>query len=350
VRVQLRLLELRIPSIESLRLADRERLNMLRGQVETFSTMTGVRFFGAGDRLKPLSDVDQLVQEFGKYKADSYVFADAQDLRREDPGVKWSIGIRRALLTVTVVVDAQPSDLANLADELIALDTLLVAAVTDAEVDRPFSFLEILDTDFEPMDTPRFPTKLSALSVVDLVHLDRVDDEADHILVEALRSGELIPGAKRAVRDDLLIVRWIGEPAGPLDEILGARHAWYSHHAVPAAKGSLDQRSDTEFVLEGDTETAGLTAYSALDKRGAKAVVFDSPEEVREILDELRQVLDAGRMSDGRLIDEITLITPTRDDALRLRPVAESYGMDVVYVGDDDRLWNPSPGATRPAE
>src|SRR5260370_10604494 len=137
----LNLLEMEIPSIESLNLGDKKRLLRLWSQLATLRTVQEAKFFGSGNKLRPIESVDQLAQGFRKIKPGTCSFADVKDLTRQEAHLHWSIGIRKAFLTVTVECESSAEGIVNLSDELLVLNQILLSAVSHGKVASPFSFL-----------------------------------------------------------------------------------------------------------------------------------------------------------------------------------------------------------------
>jgi hypothetical protein len=312
LRLSLRSFEFPISSIESLRLGDPNRLVDLRDAVAELGSSATVRFFGAGDRLKPITSVASVAKEFRKHKAESYSFADVRNLATEDARVCRSVGIRRALLTVRATIEAQQSDIPARAADLLAVDRLLLSRVEYAKIDVPFSFLDVPDATFRPPAPPRFFGKLSDRSVVDVIYLGSDLDDSDRALAEALKNARLPGRAERVVEDDLLIVRWAGPSGHSIEEALNQRYAWYTEHAGLPVDAAYNEHGDHEYSLFDARPVDGLTSYSAFERKAMKSIVFDSPEDIRDVLEGLRQMLESGATLEGEPLVKVTVVVPTR--------------------------------------
>ena len=342
-RCLLRLCELRIPSIPSLRLDDEARLREIWSRLKPLKQVPTSLFFGTGDRLKPATSIEPLVKEFAHHRADSYSFADVRDLSRNDPSIHLRLGIRRALLGVTLSIACTPADARDLADDLVRLNRVLFASVDDAVVDGPFSFVEVLDLPFALSRPPRRFGRLSHRSIADAVLLEAEMTSDDAAIVDALQHVPLPSGASRYVDEDFLVITW-GDPVRrPVESILEQRYAWYTQNCDLPIDTIYNDLGDREVGISDLAPSEGLTAYSPTAAKAMKALVFDLPEDVREDLARLRQMLDAGRTPAGQPLHHVTLLLPSRDDAIQLEPLATEYGMGVAYVDADNRLWDPFP-------
>lgn len=337
----LRLFELKIASIDSLKLDDRDRLSILWSQLKGLTTVAGVKFFGSGERLKPIESVDQLVKEFGKRKVESYTFADAKN--EEDAKSRWSVGIRRTLVTVSLVYELSPDRFDTLTSELITLNEILLASIGDCEVAVPFSFLEVPGVKFKLPRPPRFFGRIAKNSLVDVIHLKSVYKPEEQEIVNQLKEADPFVGVQRVFKGDLLRIKWGDLKQQPAEAILAQRYSWYAERGNLAVDSSFNSNGDKEFALLDAKPTQELTTYSSFSKKGTKGLVFDKPEEVTELLKSLHGILEAGMTVEGYPVDEISLVLPSRESAIDLRPLASRYGMQVVYVGNDDKLWNPFP-------
>jgi hypothetical protein len=101
--------------------------------------------------------------------------------------------------------------------------------------------------------------------------------------------------------------------------------------------------------LSESKRTREFTAYSSFDGRAVKGIVVDRPEDAIETMEHMRDILKAGQTAEGESVSGVTLILPSRESAVMLHPLATSYGLGVVYVGEDNRLWNPFPPEYDPA-
>lgn len=343
MRFILRLFEMKTSSVEALKLDDAGRLLELRSRLGGLTAVESVKWFGHTDRLKPIESVDQLVKEFGKRKVETYSFADVKNLAAEEPRRHWTVGVRKVLLMTYGDCEAERDAAITLANELLTLNEILLSFVEGGEVGIPFSFLEVPGVSFRPTRPPRFFKRISKNSVVDVVHLNASYEPQEQEIVKRLREADPAAGAAREFRGDLLKVTWGDLAREPFETILSRRYAWYAEHGDFPLDSSFNALGDEEFALWDAKPTQELTGYSSFNQKGMKAVVFDEPDEVADILEELRRILEAGQTREGHPVREITLVVPTREAAVELRPLAGRHGMRVVYVGDDNKLWNPFP-------
>jgi len=343
MRFVLRLFAFEIESIQSLRLDDADRLVQLWSRIEGMRVMSGLDSFGAADRLKPIR-VDALVKEFARHKATSYSFADVANLATGEPNNLWSVGLRPRLVTVTGAYVAADREAETVAGELVTLARLALD-----ERDRfratatPFACLDLVDVRFTLTRPPRFFGRLSTNSLVDVVFLGAALQPDEEGVVRQLAEGELVPGATRQQRDDLLVVTWGDLSRARAEDILAQRYAWYADRAGFPLDSRFNAAGDKEFALWNPSPSQQLTGYSVGSQTGMKALVFDAPDEVVDDLDDLAALIAAGTTAEGYPIQGVAVVAPSREAAVQLRPLAAARGLSVAYVGDDNRLWNPFP-------
>lgn len=343
MKLFLNLLEMEIPSIESLALDDKKRLLKLWSQLSKLSVTQGVRFFGAGDKLHLVDGADQLAKEFRKRKPGTYSFSDVKDLINQEAQVDWSIGIRKAYLTVKAECESSAEHISSLSRELVVLNQILVSTVMEGKVATPFSFLRTPGVQFKLTRPPRSLGTLAIDSIVDIIYLTASCGPEDQEIIDLFKSKDLPTGVRRSSVDNFLVVEWGDVTERSVSSILSERYRWLIEEGKFAIDSTFNSIGDKEFALWEPIPTREFTGYSAFNGKATKAVVFDEPEEIVELLEQLRKILVAGKTSKGNPVNEITLIVPSRESALSLHPLATRYGMPVVYVGDDNRLWNPFP-------
>jgi hypothetical protein len=343
MKFTLELFEIGIDSIDSLKLYERQRLLKLWYQVKELTTVAEVKFFGTGDKLKPIS-MDQLLKVFGKRKAQIHRFADVKNVRTENPRCRWAFIIRQDYVGADLYYESSPEKYNTLTSELVTLNEILLTSIEGGKVRIPFSSLGAPDVHFKVTRPPRFFRRISPDSLVDLIYLESVYMSDDQQIIERLKNDELIEGAERVFKGNLLLIKWGDIRQQPAETILAKRYSWLAEHLDLPIDESFNSIGDKEFALWEAEQTKQLTAYSSFSKKGAKAVVFDEvDEELESLIKGLHKILVSGKTVEGYPIEEITLITPSRESAVKLRPLANKYQMRVVYVGTDDRLWDPFP-------
>jgi hypothetical protein len=86
-----------------------------------------------------------------------------------------------------------------------------------------------------------------------------------------------------------------------------------------------------------------VTFYSQMGNFGLEAVVPQENYQIPpETVSRLQQWLKAGKLPDGKPLNFIYLIVPSRTAAIRVREQAKVDGLGLVYyVDNDDNLWSP---------
>jgi hypothetical protein len=88
-----------------------------------------------------------------------------------------------------------------------------------------------------------------------------------------------------------------------------------------------------------------VTFYSQVGNFGLEAVVPQENYQIApETVSRLQQWLKAGKLPDGKPLNFIYLIVPSRTAAIRVQEQAKAEGLgSVYYVDNDDNLWRPYP-------
>jgi hypothetical protein len=344
MKVALELFAMSIPSIESLGLAAESQLLKLWSQLRGLTTTAGLAFFGRTDELKPIQSTKQLAGEFRKKNVGLFSFADVKNLAgATQPRLHWRVGITRALVTAIGERESVVEEMHTMVNELVALNRIVLSSISGASVAVPFSFLRIPSLSFKRTRPPRFLGRLRTDSIVDLVYPNAVYSREEQLIINQLKANDSVVPARRTLQDDILVVEWGDITRQPAETILTQRYAWYVERGNFPIDSSYNSIGDEEFALWQGKPTRQLTSYSEFNRKATKALVFDRPENVVEVLEELQGILASGKTIEGYPVDDITLILPSRESAIEIRPLANQYAMSVVYVGEDNRLWNPFP-------
>ncbi len=343
MRIVLRFFEFEIPSIESLQLSDKMRLLNIWSAIKELSSVSGIMFFGSSNKLTKIENVDYLVKEFAKKKVERYAFCDVKDLSKFLPQIHWDIGIRKKLFTVSLVCHSTIEKMESLISEIVEVNHILLTSIVWNQILFPFSYLELPDINFELPRPPRNFGRFSKNSLVDIFHLKSSFRDEELKIIHELQQGSLIEGSDRIITGDMLIVSWGKHKKHTLESILAKRYLWYAEHGNLPIDSSFNMLGDKEFALWDAKPTKELTFYSPFNRKGCKAVVFDNIEQITKLVYSLNNMLKSGKTIEGYPIEGITMITPSRESAIALYPVASQYGMNVVYVGVDNKLWDPFP-------
>ena len=345
MRILLTPFAIHIPSIDSLRLGNVDRLSEIGAEVRQLRTSAGVSHFGAGDRLKHIGSAASLAAEFSKKKVERYSFADTPDLQRGNPRIVWTVGIRRTLVTVTAACEMKGDELEALTKDLLRVNDFLLTRVANVDTAWSWSSIRVLGVAFAAPSPARDLGRVPDDAVVDVIDNRAVYGEEQRALVQRLSDADLPPNVARTRHGDARVIRW-GDPSRErVETMLERRLAWISGQEGMPLDSSVNALGDQEFALWDSVQTSELTFYSAATGEGAKAVVFDASddEDLVETVERLYYMVASGVTAEGMPLRKVTLITPSREAALALHPLASRYEMDVAYVGDDDRFWNPFP-------
>ena len=349
MKIHLALLQAIIPSIDSLRLSDRSRVLGIWEKIKTSKTVDGVKYFGAGESLKPLDGVDSLVKEFSKKRVESYTFSDVKCAIHQQGRMNWRISIRRSLFAATLQAVVPDELVHGFAEELIALNRILLTEIPDAKVENPFSALRVPEARYDVTRPPRSFGILAPDSIFDVIYLKSQLNPERQAVVDQLLSRSLPEGAARKTAGDFITIVWGDFSKLSVSSILSRRYAWLAESGAFPIDSSFNSIGDKEFGLLQSKRTREFTAYSSFDGRAVKGIVADRPEDAIETMEHLREILNAGQTAEGEGVSGITLILPSRESAVMLHPLATSYGLGVVYVGEDNKLWNPFPPEYDPA-
>lgn len=63
-----------------------------------------------------------------------------------------------------------------------------------------------------------------------------------------------------------------------------------------------------------------------------------------ELFQELKNWIAKKQTPDGKSINSIGIILPNRESCLKIKPIADQYGIaKLVYPSNDGQFWNPFP-------
>lgn len=337
MRFQLLAFEFGIPSIESLRLFQPERLLELWSRLQKLTALRGVKFFGHTSRLRSIANAEQIAQGFANKEAQSYSFSDTRHLRDPDMKYHWNLGIRKRLLSVEAFCEVPPDEVDTLIQDLLTLNGVLMSSIEGGVVSNPFSCVAVPGLRFTLPRPPRSLGRIPFNSIVDVIHLRSNPTAQESVVLNKLK-GEMMPGG------DVVLVKWGDVRREPPSKILARRYAWYCEHGAFPVDTSFNMVGDKEVAFWGAVSTKELTMYSASLRGGAKAIVGGpDDEDVCILVAELGRMVASGKTVEGHPLDGVTLLTPSREDALALHDLASGHGLSVAYVGVDDKLWNPFP-------
>lgn len=186
----------------------------------------------------------------------------------------------------------------------------------------------------------------SLVDLIDARYAARVGNAAG---AAALRAGELPGGAGREQIGDVTIIRWASDADMESDEAftarLSAREQWLAASLdAPIAKG-WNADGEVETVPVAAVPHSPLTLYSPPLTVGYKAVhTAAGADAVREELRRVGGWIKQKQLEDGTPLSDVILILDSREAAHALRQPALAEGVrHLVYVGEDERMWNPFP-------
>lgn len=163
----------------------------------------------------------------------------------------------------------------------------------------------------------------------------------------AFRVAPVPPGTRRTVQDGVVLDRWVGQPwdGNELQSQLGACEQWLGEVIpLPIAEG-FNALGDT-FVSGQGLEDAmpWMVSINPAERRGIKGVAPTGGELPVETVLEAMAHVKRGALPDGRPIERLDLLFPTREDAVGLRPAAKALGVArTLWVDTDRRMWNIHP-------
>jgi hypothetical protein len=166
--------------------------------------------------------------------------------------------------------------------------------------------------------------------------------------VEALLGGPIPEFVERAEVDGLCVLRWTKDPGDEAQLMRGAsaHEVWIAAHLPTRIDGPYNQLGDCGEELAGDEAVRKpLTLYSPTSQIGYKAVLVLPDGGIEPgAWSDAANVLAAGTLPSGEVVDQVKLIVPTRALALQIAGRAKSAGFAaVMYPTDDGQYWDPDP-------
>jgi hypothetical protein len=181
------------------------------------------------------------------------------------------------------------------------------------------------------------------LDVIDVAEMRACRAPAE---VDAVLGAPLPEGVSRTVHGGLAVIQWVDDVCD-IARIGAARtqqEQWLVAHAT------LDRHPD--FSPEGDAAEVAydlephppLTFYRVGPQVGYKAIVAMKDGSVDEgEWAEVRGWLERRQLPDGSPIAEMKVIVPLREGAVKLLDRAKRDGIGVLYPGDGQQFFDPSP-------
>ncbi|HBE21517.1 MAG TPA: hypothetical protein DDW51_28965 [Cyanobacteria bacterium UBA11367] len=167
---------------------------------------------------------------------------------------------------------------------------------------------------------------------------------------EKLLSLPMPPGCRRIEQRDLVILQWVDNlrDREHISQRLGLQDEWFVEAVNPPRDLNYNELGDKRATVPPLIPDNFVTFYSQMGDFGLEAVVPEENYQIEpETLARLQQWLEAGQLPDGKPLNFICLIVPSRTAAIRVRDQAKAAGMgSVYYVDNDGNLWLPYPYAS----
>jgi hypothetical protein len=163
--------------------------------------------------------------------------------------------------------------------------------------------------------------------------------------MEAVVTAELPPGVTRTRDGDLVVIRWIADPANPgeVARACAQQEAWWAVR-IGTVEAGWNEYGDQEVVPTSLEPRAPFTLFDADEGVGYRAIVVLPDGEIDGASWAEIEQLVLLREVEGIPVHRVRLIVPVREDAVAIAGDARRLGVDaVVYRGDDENLWSVTP-------
>ena len=237
-------------------------------------------------------------------------------------------------------------------EQLINLVIELYSAFGDAVLLGSAANIEVEGITYPRVLPPRFlnyyfsPCLVNFFSRKFLAKFDEWEDEKK----EKLLSLPMPPGCKRIEKGDLVILQWVDNlhDKEHISQRLGLQDEWFVEAVNPELDSNYNELGDKQATIPPLSRDNFVTFYSYMGNFGFKAVVPEANHQIEpETLTRLQRWLEAGQLPDGKPLNFICLIVPSRTAAIRVQEQAKAAGIrSVFYVDNDGILWRPYPYAS----
>lgn len=308
-----------------------------------------LHFAGPSDgTLERFESSAELAEQIGRWKPKRLYRLGSEPTGREDVYALWSM--REDSLTLRLVLrsDAISTRAGTLVDDALALVRDLRSTTRALATLGPMVAFDLLEL---PYPRPRPPRTFEYVVPATLfIALDRGYFEVTEQPVpsdwQALLEAALPTPASRSTVDGLEIVRWV-EDVRDLEQVvrdLSTQERFLTDLLQPPIEDGFNAEGDLRVDTYGLAEDDRLTFFDAASSTGFKAMVAPGGHLVGEgQVADLVSWLEAGRLPDGRTLQQAYLILPNRSAALAVGRLADVAALTGVLYTDGDNLWDPRP-------
>lgn len=335
---------------------DREKMSALLAIFNKYGLLNGITYFGKNDKFTKIDSFDEIVEESEGWGSDLYSFVDDS----KNPKIEIELYTAELAFNINFFIDLAVYQL-NVADFIEPFNQVtkeLVTLFSGVASFWPAGGVSLIGYKYPRVRPLRYTGTFAGANVVDYFSPQQLEVQGHpHVVnpdeIKNLIEKELPQGAKREVNEELIILQWFTEDWSDeeLRRALSEREVWLHSNLTFDIDESYNEEGDyREFPagsLPAAKDSSGFfTSYDSVGGVGFKAVVTTDDGDIDEpIKSEIMRLISQGALDDGGKLNSIKLITPSRERALKVYPMAKEMGIKAVYyTGKKGGLWNINPG------
>jgi len=213
----------------------------------------------------------------------------------------------------------------------------------------PLMAVRVLDRPPVFARPPRTHPRWSTGNVVDFYSKDFHEHhpQGNPEAFNKIRTAPLPSGVQRHQEEGLVVIQWAHEPISgeALDEAARSQRKWLGELLNLPIRPDFNEQGDHRVPA---TLAKGPNPFTFLDEAAGyayKGLVLDRDGKlhINEEAD-VRAAIESRRLRDGTELKKIFAFLPSREAAMQSEQPLRRMGFDgVLYVGNDEHLWDPNP-------
>jgi len=299
-------------------------------------------------RLKTVPSEAELVRAVAASKPGLY---SVQAGKEEDPATGILLTLRPGGLKLRYLLGGEELDARRrtIVPQLVELTRLLHESWHNSALIGPRLCVKVRGLAYPRVRPPRFKLPWSFGNAADMICLKfhEESDEGSSHDVELMLKAPMPRGGKREREGDFVALRWVDDLSDgkKVAARLSTQEQWLVKVLDPPRDPGYNEHGDYHEAPLSLRKQPPLTFYDPVEEAGYKAVTTLPKGGLdKEVWEELKEWIEAGQLPDQTPLQQLNLILPNREAALRVRQRALANGIEnVYYIDDEGELWNPFP-------
>ncbi|CAM4183647.1 hypothetical protein [Corallococcus exiguus] len=315
------------------------RLRALTPRLDEFDLLRDLKYFKPKkkDRFVPFSQWSEIKQA----PRDYVHIANSETPERATKSLELNILFDKISLEVATTDQGRES-YQQLKDNLERFCSLTVECAIALGA---WSGIRVLGVKYKYPQPPRSMVSIPDDAVLDVINTRPARPMAELArLLDALRAE---PPRNASVKSlgAHMIVDWLNRPSAEpnrVAEAMSSRLSWYYEHVPFQRMEDYNELGDEMVLLFKPAKDPFYTFYFPFSGSAYKALV-DLPEDLQqdESIASMLRDMKKGKTKGGRRLSSVTLIVPSREQAMKLRERAQALGFAGTAYPDKGSLWSP---------